>query len=74
MNSRSLSLSGGTHFVGEAMGWERVGVTSIIHSHPQSSRNTFGTPVNTDPDNKKTTTFSREISPNLVMVDSIEYI
>ena len=47
----------------------------LIHSHPQSSRNTFGTPINTDPDNKKAATlFFREIFFNPLMADSVGHI
>ena len=45
-----------------------------VHSHPQSSRNTFGTPRNTDLDNKKGTTLFREIFFNPEMAYSVENI
>jgi len=46
----------------------------MIHSHPQSSGNTFGTPINTDPDNKEGTTLFRETLFNPVMSNPIEHI
>jgi len=46
----------------------------VVQSHPQSSRTTFGTPINTDLDNKKATTLFREIFFNPVIADSVEHI
>ena len=45
-----------------------------IHSLPQSSRNSFSAPINTNPDNKEATTLFQEILFNPVMADSIEHI
>jgi len=50
-------------------------VDFFLHSHPQSSRSTFGTPTNTGQDDKKgTSLFFFEIFFNPVTADSIEHI